>query len=411
MDRVKAFLEFVSKNNEFYKNVVKLNDIFDYNDITLYPPLTRKCLQENRHNMFSNGYEQLYYAQQLKCQSSSGTSGVPVHVYWDHKDYYASMRTLWRKRLTYYGIHPYERYVKFTLNAMSANNPNNVVSHLEEYNNILNINISTAQNEKDYKRIIDLISEFKPRWLYIQPFILRKLIEYYVRFDAIPPSSLSYIESVGELLPLELQEKAKKHFNIPIANLYGSEEMNGIAYECPFHKMHVLSENVYVECQDANGISRSGEGEAIITNLLNKAMPLIRYKQGDIIHLKDLSEPCPCGSSEPIVEIIKGRTYENIKVGKVELNPFMLMSTLSNINNEFDSIITCYRYIYSRCDKKLICYIVLNMQSENWFDSVKQAILSALHSKIVPLCDITVEVVQEDAQPVTGKHKLLEIVD
>ena len=160
--------------------------------------------------------------------------------------------------------------------------------------------------------------------------------------------------------------------------------MNGIAYECPFHQMHVLSKNVFIECYDQMDIYNFGEGEAIITNLVNKAMPLIRYSQGDIISLKQLSEPCRCGSIEPVISYIKGRVYENIKVGKLELNPFMLLSALSNINNQFDSIITYYHYIYKKSDKKLICFIDLVEHSENWYNNVKNAILEILITEIDP---------------------------
>ena len=46
----------------------------------------------------------------------------------------------------------------------------------------------------------------------------------------------------------DLREQTSNVFkHALIANMYGSEEMNGIAIECPFHNMHVISENVYVE--------------------------------------------------------------------------------------------------------------------------------------------------------------------
>ena len=36
-------------------------------------------------------------------------------------------------------------------------------------------------------------------------------------------------------------------FNCKVASQYGCYEVNSIAYECPFHKLHVMTENVYVE--------------------------------------------------------------------------------------------------------------------------------------------------------------------
>ena len=330
-------------------------------------------------------------------------------MYWDYKDYYNSMRTLWRYRLKYYGIHPNDRCVKFTLNVEVFDDSK--VSYLYETKSILNINISTIKKEEDYKQLIKIISDFNPKWLYIKPFILRKLMAFYIMLKIIPSKSISYIESVGELLPTELKEKASHFFNAPVVDLYGSEEMNGIAYECHFNQMHVLNDNIYLECKNHLGINRFGDGEAIITNLDNKAMPLIRYNQGDIINLDYLLLPCACESNKLVVTLIKGRIYENIKIGNVELNPFMLMSALSNINNEFDNIMTCYHYIYRKARRKLICFVEMDNYNKNWFKTVERAIRLKLNSELEYIHGIDIEVQREESDIFTKKNKIFEIID
>ena len=412
MAKIENFLKIVFKTNEFYKTVVLNNHIDNYENINLYPILTRKLLQENRYNIFSKGYETLYYNQQLISQSSSGSSGIPVCVYWDPKDYYYSMRLLWRKRLDYYGIHPYQKYIKFTLNSVPGDEKkDNEIIWQKESLNVLNINRTSLQNNTNYKQLLRIIEDFKPEWIYIQPYVLKKIIMAYETYNITPPSSISYIESVGEILPPELKEKAINFFNVPVANLYGSEEMNGIAYECPFHQMHIMSDNVYVECKNATGIHHFGKGEAIITNLVNKAMPLIRYNQGDIITLENLPNPCPCGSSEPVISKIIGREYENIKIGEFELNPYILLSVMTNVNNQFDNVIACYRFVYNKSDKKLVCFIELAEHKSQWFDSLKNEILSILNTTISPLTTITIEIYQQtEINNKNGKkHKILEI--
>ena len=211
-------------------------------------------------------------------------------------------------------------------------------------------------------------------------------------------------------MPLELKDRAAKLYNAPVANMYGSEEMNGIAYECPFHQMHILSENVYVECQNITGTHLFGQGEAIITNLVNKAMPLIRYNQGDIITLENLYRPCPCGSMEPVVSKITGRVYENITVGELDLNPYMLLSTLSNINNQFNSILTSYRFEYSKSNRRLFCFIELTEQKKSWFENLKNEILSVLIPKIMSF-GVAVDICHEEVHNWNSKHKILEILD
>ena len=68
--------------------------------------------------------------------------------------------------------------------------------------------------------------------------------------------------------------------------MYGSEEMNGIAIDNLDGEMCVFNDNVLIEIKNENIILSQGEGEAIITNLNNFAMPLIRYNQGNSIILE-----------------------------------------------------------------------------------------------------------------------------
>ena len=78
MEKLKKILRFVSKHNDFYKRRIEEYGISDPLDINNWPILTRKELQENRYDMFSDGYKSKYYNQQLKRHSSSGSSGLPV---------------------------------------------------------------------------------------------------------------------------------------------------------------------------------------------------------------------------------------------------------------------------------------------------------------------------------------------
>jgi len=412
MSKIENFLNKVYATNEFYKNIIEAHNIIDPTDITRYPVLTRKQLQENRYNMFSEGYMMKYSSQQLRRQSSSGSSGIPVNVYWDYKDYYSSMRILWHKRLKYYGIRPSERYVMFTLNAFNVT-ADDKIYYIKEPDNVLNINISSIRENKDYEKLLEIINEFKPKWLYIQPFVLQKLLYFYQRLDKTPPLTINYIESVGELLSAELKQKAFEFFKTPIVNMYGSEEMNGIAYECPYHNMHILTDNVVVECKNDTGIHCSGEGETIITSLTNKAMPLIRYNQGDNIVLKYLPEPCLCGCTAPIISFIKGRTLDIIKItDDIELNSFMLLEIMAEVNNQFNSLITCYRYLYHKSEKKLQCLIELEKDNIQWFPNVKKTIETIFWRKLSLLKDICFEVLQMEETPVYNrKHRIFEIKD
>ncbi len=409
MPKLEELLKYVSEHNEFYKNIIKEYGITDPTDIKQYPVLTRHQLQENRYDLFSDGFASKYFYQQLRRQTSSGSSGVAVNVYWDYKDWYASNMSLWRKRLQWYGIHPNDKFVMFTLNAFNVKSDGKTIYYIQDAKNILCVNASLIQNDIGYEKIIDIIEEFAPKWLYIQPFILNRLIYIYKQVGKHPPQTLKYIESVGEILSSDLRRRAIDFFKVPVANMYGSEEMNSIAYECPYHHMHVLEDNVFVEVQNKNGIYGSGEGKAIITNLHNNALPLIRYNQGDIVILKKLNEQCIYGNNAPVISVIKGRKLDAIKLNdQLELSPFLLSEIISEVNNIYKDSIRSYKYIYYKSKHKLIC--IIDVKDKLWYTNIKNSIIEIFKCKIHDSNNIMLEIIaKENIHLYNKKLKLIEI--
>lgn len=376
--KLEKMLKYVTEHNEFYKSRIKEYGIKNPLDITQWPVLTRKELQGNRYNMFSDGYKSKYFDQQLRRQSSSGSSGTPVNVYWDYNDWYSSNMSLWRKRLQWYGIHPRDKYVIFTLNAFNAKNDGNTVYYVKKPENILSINVSLIQNESGYERLVDIINGFEPKWLYIQPFVLNKLIQAYKRVGRTPPQTLKYIESLGELLTSDLRRRAADFFEVPLANMYGSEEMNGIAYECSDHNMYVLDDNVFVEVMNETGISCCGCGETIVTNLNNMAMPLIRYNQGDLIKTDNLNGRL-CNAK--VICSILGRKMQEITFENFSINAFAFSEVISAVNNQLDDVIINYQFVYSQSSGKLRCKLILDESRNEWLSSVQAAITDVFKSK------------------------------
>lgn len=373
MNKIYSLLEFINNENDYYKKIVSNNSIAS-TEISGYPVLTRKELQCNKQEMISNNYKSKFYYNRLKRQKSSGTSGIPITVFWDYNDYQISVLSLWRRRLKYYRIKPTDKCISFTLNAFDTVMNDNQYLFYKKSENLLLINISLIHNDNSFEKILKKINEFQPKWMYIQPYVLNKIYQIYLMKNELPPNSLKYIESVGEILQSDLKQKVKEYFNIDVANMYGSEEMNGIAYECPHGIMHILEENVFVECKKDEKIQTNGIGEAIITSLTNKAMPLIRYNQGDIIQLEE-NFKCKCGCCSPIIKNIKGRSLNSLLLkNNYELNAFTLLEIISEANNILNNIIIEYKYVFTISLKKLTCFIKLHNDNKNWINISKKTI-------------------------------------
>lgn len=375
MNKLEKILYHVGNNNSFYKKILLDNKINDYMNINNYPILTRETVQLNRYNMFSDGYQLEYYNQKLKHQSTSGTLGMPITVYWNYNDWYISNLSLWRRRQYYYNIKPDDKFVSFSLGTQGIEKVNSQDIHAIINKNELMINVSFAMTIDDYLKITKIIYDFSPRWFYIQPSILNKLLECYSVFKDLIPKNLKYIETYGELLTTNIKNNVSKFFDIPIANMYGSEEMNCIAYTNKEEQLYVLDENVYLEVYRDGKIYNEGIGEAIITNLNNFAMPLIRYSQGDIIELKIKDN-----NMKEITKIY-GRNSEGFNVGEKNINPFLLSEIIFYVNNDLDDVIRQFQYIYYKNKNKLICKVVVDFERQLWIEAIKEKMLSLFNEK------------------------------
>lgn len=120
------------------------------------------------------------------------------------------------------------------------------------------------------------------------------------------------INVAAEYLYPHQREKIESVFGVKIFNWYGARELGHIATECKYHNgMHINCHGVYIEVIK-NGKQVVDEmGEFVITDLLNTAMPLIRYKINDIGKISN--RICPCGSGLPLIEEVGGRYADTFK--------------------------------------------------------------------------------------------------
>ena len=135
----------------------------------------------------------------------------------------------------------------------------------------------------------------------IQPSLILKMIDVFENYNLKPFPTLKYIELNGEVVTEFAKKRIKSFFNIPIANMYGANEVNGIALECPNGHMHILEQNVFVDIRKDN----HNNNTILVTSLKNTVTPIINYDLGDLVELDYID--CKCGERGRIVKIISYR--------------------------------------------------------------------------------------------------------
>lgn len=97
----------------------------------------------------------------------------------------------------------------------------------------------------------------------------------------------------------------------------------GVACECPMQNgLHIWSDHFYPEIIDpATGevLPLGSTGELVLTSLFKEAVPIVRYRTGDITRLY-LSE-CECGRTGYMIDRIKGRKDDMKVIKGVNIYP------------------------------------------------------------------------------------------
>jgi phenylacetate-CoA ligase len=120
------------------------------------------------------------------------------------------------------------------------------------------------------------------------------------------------IQTSAELLTADDRRPIEDTCRTAVFDRYGCREVGNIAHECEAHNgLHVLADINHVEIiADDRPAPAGTPGEIVVTNLVNTAMPLIRYRTGDIGVLN--AEACPCGRGLPLMRTVLGRTSDII---------------------------------------------------------------------------------------------------
>lgn len=119
------------------------------------------------------------------------------------------------------------------------------------------------------------------------------------------PTSLRVVFATAE--PLYAFQRAVIHaaFGCAAAVEYGCRDAGLIANECPSGGLHIAAEGIAVEILRTPGDGADDTGEIVVTNAHSFAMPIIRYRTGDVGALAD--EPCSCGRGLPCLRAVEGR--------------------------------------------------------------------------------------------------------
>lgn len=196
----------------------------------------------------------------------------------------------------------------------------------------------------------DTIRRIKPDWVVTVPSFILKIIDYAEKNDIdFRNSSIHSAMCIGE--PLRnpdfslntLGRRIHEKWPLQLCSTYASTEMGTSFTECQEgNGGHHHPELIIVEfLNDQDQPVEEGEpGEVTITTLGVEAMPLLRFKTGDICDYH--TEPCRCGRNTLRLGPVIGRKNQMIKFKGTTIYPPALYDILDNIEYISNYIVEVY---------------------------------------------------------------------
>ncbi len=213
----------------------------------------------------------------------------------------------------------------------------------------------------------DSIFRYKPKYLITVPSFLLKMIDYAEKHGVDYKNSSVYgAVCIGESIKNQdftdniLSQKIKEKWDIKLFSTYASTEMSTAFTECEFQNGgHHHPELIITEILDDEGkhVKEGESGELTITTLGVEAIPLLRFKTGDIV--KAHYEPCQCGRNTMRLGPVIGRKQQMIKYKGTTLYP----PAMNDILNDFNGI-SCYQIVI-KTNEIGLDEIIIKMSTEN----------------------------------------------
>lgn len=265
-----------------------------------------------------------------------------------------------------------------------------------KYGNRLVLSMQYLNSER-LIQYIDMIRDFQPEYILGYPSWLTIFSCYMAQHKLSPFSHTKAIIAYSETLLNTQRKLLEESFNCRIFSMFGMNEHAAIGGECEkstgihFHPLYGL-----IEFAD----TVNGYKEIVATGFTNYAMPLVRYRTGDLV--TEHSGSCRhCGRQHKVVATIEGRVHEFL-VDKdytlIDIRPLLIAA--------FPNVLQCQFY-QDRPGKVLLKIVPSRAFSANDGITIKKQFSGIMGSRDGAM-DMELLIVDEIQRSSAGKIIMIE---
>ena len=312
---------------DFYRNLlsgsgVKSSSVKTLEDIRKIPFTKKQDLREG----YPFGFFAVPLQKIVRIHTTSGTTGKPTVVGYTRKDL-DMWSDLIARNMTMVGVGEDDVFQNMVSYGMFTGG---LGFHYGAEKIGMTVIPSATGNTK---RQIEMIRDFGVTTIHCTPSYAMHLSEIAEEMD-MPLESLKTGIFGAEPWSESVRRTLEKKLGLTAYDSYGLSELfgPGVAFECPERDgLHIWHDCFYVEIIDpktGEQVSDGERGELVVTPLVKDAMPLLRYRTGDITFL--MEDGCLCRRGQKIARIT-GRSDDMLVIRGINVFPSQIEHVLLKI--------------------------------------------------------------------------------
>lgn len=338
---LKETLNYIIRNSPFYKEKLRGADPGEVNlgTIKFLPFTTKEDLQDRNWDFLCVPKGKI-----VEYVNTSGTTGAPIYIALTENDQ-KRLKENEMKSFTTAGATDQDTFqLAVTLDSM-------FIAGMAYYLGITALGAKAVRvGTKNTKMHLKVMKELRPNGIVSVPSYLIALSKEAEK-EGINPKDLGIKKAVliGESIRNRdfsfnnIGKAIQEVWNLDLYSTYGNTEIATSMCEC-IAKIggHIHPDLIYCEIIDEKGNPLpDGEiGELTVTTFRTEAMPLLRYKTGDMTFI--INERCECGRNSPRIGPIIGRDKQAIKLKGTAIYPSQVEDILNGIPEIVNYILEAY---------------------------------------------------------------------
>jgi phenylacetate-CoA ligase len=301
--KIQSLLRLAYDNTAFYRQLYSRNDIHpsdvtSWSEFRALPTVSKEDIIANHRDCIIDTH---INSGRLRVTRSSGSSGQIVDIVTDSDFWIQTALMMLRMFQDSFHLPPFGRGALIYTSPYPFQSPRFFFRphHL-----------STLMPSG---RLIESLANLKPDYITAYPSVLSDLTSNFK--EQCSRLQVKAISTNSEQSTQRQRDAISETFGCPVYDEYSTEEMSLGGFQCMHKNYHLQEDCAYFEILDpvANKLMQEAElGEIVGTCLINRVMPFIRYRQGDLGSMR--TSNCACGNNGRILDDINGRKNSSFRL-------------------------------------------------------------------------------------------------